>query len=318
MAYIGPYNSGAAGVSMPILNEEGLVQVSPAVTWVGLTKKNESAGPDEPDKYRPSKRVTFARVCPTDETQGPMAADFARDDLKVKSVYILDDNEIYGTGVSGLFERRARAIGLAVLGHEGINPNQQDFTPLMISIKAKNPGALYFGGTTQSKGGQLAKDMKKVGLGCPLIVPDGCYELSFIESAGAENLANCYATMGGVDLVALMRTGADSEFVKQYRDRFKAGADFVTKYQAKFQKDPEAYAVYGYEAAKAVLEGIKAVGKKDREAILKAVIGTKDFDKGALGKWSFDADGDISLQNLTISRIKDGRFELVKVVDKTK
>ena len=29
MAYIGPYNSGAAKVSMPILNEAGLLQVSP-------------------------------------------------------------------------------------------------------------------------------------------------------------------------------------------------------------------------------------------------------------------------------------------------
>ena len=32
MAYIGPYNSGAAKVSMPILNEAGLLQLSPAVT----------------------------------------------------------------------------------------------------------------------------------------------------------------------------------------------------------------------------------------------------------------------------------------------
>ena len=32
MAFIGPYNSGAAKVSMPILNEAGLLQISPAVT----------------------------------------------------------------------------------------------------------------------------------------------------------------------------------------------------------------------------------------------------------------------------------------------
>src|SRR5262245_56422281 len=39
MAYIGPYNSGAAKVSMPILNAAGLVQITPSATWPGLTKK---------------------------------------------------------------------------------------------------------------------------------------------------------------------------------------------------------------------------------------------------------------------------------------
>ena len=39
MVFIGPYNSGAAKVSMPILNEGGVLQISPAATWPGLTKK---------------------------------------------------------------------------------------------------------------------------------------------------------------------------------------------------------------------------------------------------------------------------------------
>jgi len=105
-----------------------------------------------------------------------------------------------------------------VLGHESINVSQQDFTPLMTGIKAKNPDMLYFGGTTQSKGGQIAKDMIKVGLACPLMVPDGCYEKSFIESAGADNLGNCYATMGGVDWPKL--EGPGLEYVKRYRAKY--------------------------------------------------------------------------------------------------
>jgi branched-chain amino acid transport system substrate-binding protein len=172
----------------------------------------------------------------------------------------------------------------------------------MGKIKGKKPDVVYFGGTTQSKGGQIAKDMKGAGITCPLIVPDGCYELSFIESAGQENLTNCYATMGGLDWVAL--TGPGLEFVKNY--------------QAKFKKDPEAYAIYGYEAAKVILAAVKKVGKKDRETILKTTLETKDFNEGALGKWGFDADGDISLQNFTISKIEGGRFKPVKVVDKAK
>ena len=38
MAYIGTYNSGAAKIAMPILNQAGMVMVSPANTDPGLTK----------------------------------------------------------------------------------------------------------------------------------------------------------------------------------------------------------------------------------------------------------------------------------------
>jgi branched-chain amino acid transport system substrate-binding protein len=299
IAFIGPYNSGAAMVSMPILNKAPLLQVSPACTWVGLTKKFEGAPADIPGQFRPTGKVTFCRVCPTDETQGPMGADFAKGELKVKRAYILDDKEIYGQGVSGLFEAQCKRIGIEVLGHESINVQQQDFRPLMTKIKALNPDMLYFGGTTQSAGGRIAKDMKSEGLTCPLMVPDGCYEKAFIESAGNENLTNCYATMGGVDWPKLEGPGAE----------------YVKKYKAKYG-EPEAYSIYGYEAAKLVLESVKKVGKKDREAVLKTAIETKDFDQGALGKWSFDADGDISIQKLTISRIEGGRFVPVAVLDK--
>jgi branched-chain amino acid transport system substrate-binding protein len=299
IAYIGPYNSGAATVSMPILNKAPMLQVSPATTWVGLTKKFEGAPADIPGQYRPTGKVTFCRVCPTDETQGPMGADFAKDTLKIKKVYILDDKEIYGQGVSGLFENQCKRIGIAILGHESINTQQQDFKPLMTKIQAQNPDLLYFGGTTQSAGGRIAKDMKSVGLACPLMVPDGCYEKAFIQSAGAENLDNCYATMGGVDWPKL--EGPGLEYVKKYQQKYG---------------EPEAYSIYGYEAAKLVLHSVKQVGSKDREAVLKTALDTKDFDQGALGKWSFDADGDISIQKLTISRIEGGRFKPVTVLDK--
>lgn len=300
VAYIGPYNSGAAKVSMPLLNEAGLLQVSPAVTHTGLTKKVPGGDPTEPGVYRPSGKLTFGRVCPADDTQGPLAADFAKDELKAKTVFILDDKELYGQGVAGLFTQRCKELGLEVLGHESVNVKQNEFSALMTAIKGKNPNVVYFGGTTQSKGGQIAKDMKNVGLACPLIVPDGCYELAFITSAGEENLKNCYVTMGGIDPSKL--TGPGAEFVKKYKD--------------KFGNEPEAYAVYGYEAAKVILEGIQKAGKKDRAAIVQATLGIKDFDKGALGKWGFDENGDTTLQNMTISKIESGKFKPVKIVDR--
>ena len=300
MGFIGPYNSGAAGNSMPILNEAGLVQISPACTWPGLTKKvpgNEESG--EPGIYRKSGKITFTRVCPTDTIQAPYSAVFVKE-LGVKSVYVLDDKEMYGAGIAKLFAQKCRDLGIEVLGHESIVATQQNFKTVIQGVKAKNPGLLYFGGTSQSGGPQIVIDMKGEGLRCPIMVPDGCYEKAFVDAAGADTFKDitCYATFGGKGPTEL--TGA--------------GGEFVTKYKAKYKIDPEAYAVYGYEAGKVLLEAIKAVGKKDREAIRAAVVGTKDFDKGAVGKWSFDADGDTTVRELTISKVEGWPFKQVKSI----
>jgi branched-chain amino acid transport system substrate-binding protein len=295
MAYIGPYNSGAATNSMPILNKAGLVMISPAATATGLTKKNPDDAA-EPKKYRPSGKINFTRVVPSDDMQGPVGAKFVAEVLKKKKVYILDDFERYGQGVANEFERGCKTFGLEVLGHEQINVQQQEFTALMTKIAGiKNgpPDVIYFGGTTQTKGGQLAKDMVKAGLKCDMIGPDGCYEQSFITSAGPEVDGRVYVTFGGKDPTNL---------------KDGPGKEFVDKYKTKYKKQPEAYAVYGYEAAKVILLAIKKVGKKDRSAVLAEVLATKDFDQGAVGKWSFDENGDTTQQIFTVSKISKGQF----------
>jgi branched-chain amino acid transport system substrate-binding protein len=295
MAVIGPYNSGAAAISMPRLNEAGLVQVSPAATAPSLTKK--VAGLDgEPDRFRPAKRVTFCRTCPSDDVVGPLGAVFARDELKVRTVYVLDDGEFYGKMVATDFKTRCEGFKVKVLGHESIDSRSDDFAALAAKVKASAPDLVYFGGTAHTKGGPLAKDLAGAGVTVPFLAPAGCYEPAFIESAG-EAVKSCYVTAGGVLPARL--TGKGAEFVKTYKE--------------KFREDPDPYAVYGYEAAGVVLAAIQRVGKRDREAIRKAVLATRDYD-GILGKWGFDANGDNTLGHMTVFKVEKGEFVPVKVL----
>jgi len=298
MVYIGTYNSGAAKISMPILNRAGLLMISPANTGAGLTKPGQGE-PDEPERYRPTGKITYCRVVPADDLQGPLSADWAKD-MGFKRVYILDDREVYGRGLATLFAERCQEIELDVVGQESIDAKAQEFRSLMTTIKGVNPDLVYFGGTTQSKGGQIAKDLVAAGLDCKLMVPDGCMEEAFIESAGADNLnERCYVTFGGLPPEEL--TGP--------------GKDFVDRYRAKYDdKMPEAYAIYGYECGKVALEAIRKAGKKDRAAIVQACLAIKDFEAGALGKWSFDANGDTSLTTLSGNIVRDGKFQFVKIL----
>ena len=297
VAYIGTFNSGAAKVSMPILNLGDLLMVSPANTAVGLTKPGLGA-PGEPEVYRPTGRLNYTRVVPADDLQGPLSADWAKK-RGVKKVYILDDNEVYGKGIADLFDERCREIGIEVLGHDSIDAKAQEFKSLMASVKAAGPDLVYFGGTTQSKGGQLAKDMASAGIQAMFMVPDGCREQVFIDSAGAGNLeGRCFVTFGGLPPEKL--TGK--------------GAEFVERYRKKHGELPEAYAVYGYEAACVALRAIRDAGVKDRRAISDAALALQDFD-GALGRWGFDENGDTTMQTLTVSVVRDGKFEFEEVLD---
>jgi len=296
MVYIGTYNSGAAKVSIPKLNKDNLVMISPANTWPGLTKPGKGEA-GEPDKYYPNGKRNYCRVVPADDMQGPVGADWAKK-LGMRRVFIIDDREVYGKGIADLFQARAEEIALKVVGREGIDASQQEFKALMVKVKAAEPDMVYFGGTTQTKAGQIAKDLVGSGSKAKIMVPDGCFEDEFIKSAGADNLNDrCYVTFGGLPPSKL--TGK--------------GRTFVENYQKRFGGEPEGYAVYGYEAAKVALDGIARAGKKDREAIRAAVFATKNFD-GALGKWSFDKNGDTTLRTMSGQKVQGGKFEFMTLL----
>ena len=213
-----------------------------------------------------------------------MSPRISRTRLGIKKVFVLHDRELYGKGVADVFKRVAGKLGIQVVGYEGIDLKAANFRSLTIKIKSTGADLVYFGGTTQSGAGQLAKDLVSSGVKAKLMLPDGCRENALIESAGADNLNDrTYVTFGGLP-------------PSQLKGR---GQEFYENYKKKYHAEPEAYAVYGYEAGRVVLEGIKRAGKKDRAAITDAIAGLKDFD-GVLGKWSFDQNGDTSLKVMMV------------------
>jgi branched-chain amino acid transport system substrate-binding protein len=290
MAYIGTFNSGAAKVSIPILCKANLVMVSPANTYPGLTKPGTGEA-DEPAKYYEGCTRNYARVVPADDLQGSVAANWAKQ-VGARRVYVLDDTELYGHGIAVVFTDTAKKIGLEVVGGpEGIDRNASDYRALAQKIRGSNADLVYFGGITQNNAGKLLQDLKSVVPDVKFMGPDGIYEKAFVDAAGQAG-EGAYITFGGVPASKLTGKGAD--WYKAYKDQFKS--------------EPEAYASYGYEAAKVVLAAIAKAGRADRAAIRDAVFATKDFD-GVLGKWSFDSNGDTSLSDMSGRQVKGGKFD---------
>jgi branched-chain amino acid transport system substrate-binding protein len=290
MVYIGTFNSGAAAVSIPILCKANLVMISPANTYPGLTKPGKGE-PGEPEKFYQGCPRNYARVVPADDLQGVAGANWAKD-LGVKRVYVLDDTELYGKGLSTVFTETARKIGLEVVGGpEGIDPKASDYRALAQKIRGANPELVYFGGITQNNAGKLVQDLKATMPDLKFMGPDGIYEKAFIDAGGAA-AEGSYITFGGVPAPKLEGKGA--EWYRKYRDQYKA--------------EPEAYASYGYEAGRVALDAIQRAGRADRVAIRDALMKTKDYD-GVLGKWSFDQNGDTSLTSMSGRQVRAGKFD---------
>jgi branched-chain amino acid transport system substrate-binding protein len=298
VAFIGPYSSGAAKLVIPILNRANLLIVGPASTYPGLTKPGKGET-KEPAIYYPTGNRNYARVVPTDDIQGKVAANWAKS-LGVKKVYILDDQSLYGKGLADVFETTAEKIGLQVLGREGIDTKASNYRALMTKIRASQPDLIYFGGPTQSNAGQVVRDMRSVGMTTDKVKfmgPDGIFDKAFIDGAGSA-AQGVYATFGGV---------APKELTGE-------GKTWYENYKKRFNQEPEAYAAYGFEAASVALNGINQVCKNDRAAIRDTVLSTKNF-QGVLGQWSFDANGDTTLTKMSGNIVKNGNWQFVDVLE---
>ena len=296
MVYIGTYNSGAAKISMPTLNAAGLAMLSPANTWPGLTKPGVGEA-NEPMVYRPSGAVTYFRVVPADDIQGAVGAAWAGE-LGAKRVFVLHDRELYGQGIAKMFTLNAEKLGMTVVAMEGIDGKAANYKSLVNKIRAAQVDLVYYGGTTETGAGQLAKDLAAAGVKAKLMGPDAFFNSALMSAAGDAALEDrVYITFGGVP--PEQQTGK--------------GKTFVDAYRAKFGGLPEGYSIYAYECTKVAIDAMNRASGKNRAAIVAAIAATKDYN-GALGTWSFDANGDTTMATMSGNIVKSGQFQFVKLL----
>jgi branched-chain amino acid transport system substrate-binding protein len=297
IVYLGEFNSGASAISIPILNEANILQISPSNTYVGLTR-SEGADKGEPDKYYPAGKRTFGRVVPADHIQAAAQVTYQKDQ-GCKKTYILNDKEVYGKGIAVQVQNIAKAQGLAIAGNDGIDTKAANFRSLATKIKSSGADCMFFGGITQNKGVQVFKDVNAANPTMKLFGPDGVAESAFSTKLGSSVEKQTYITNPTLD-------------PKLYPP---AAQDFFTKFKQKFGNDPQPYAIYGYEAMKVALLAIQNAGDKgnDRQAVIDAFFKIKDRDS-VLGKYSIDENGDTTLSDYGADRVESGKLVFDKVI----
>ena len=279
MVYIGTYNSGAAKLSIPILNAACLVMVSPANSYPGLTHAVPGVtAQGEPGSYYPGGFRNYSRVINTDDHQGGASSEWALS-LGFKKAYVVDDGQTYGQGIGRAWALHFGQIGGTVVSSNGssesYDPKATDFQALAQKIKSSGADVVFVGAITGQGTAKLWKDIKAVNPNLQMFGPDGVNEEAWYKGTGSAG-DGTYLTFGGVDVGQL--TGAG----KTWADAFKA---------AHGGTQPPFYATYGKAAAQVTLAGLTKAGTNDRLAVLKAIMTSSGVDSVA-GAITFDASGD--------------------------
>ncbi len=292
MVFIGHYNSGAAKLTIPILNAACVVMISPANSYPGLTKSVTGVtDPGEPDSYYPGGYRNYTRVIGTDDVQGGAGAEWAQRMGKTKA-YVLDDTQVYGKGLARAWALHATKIGLTVVspngGSEGFDAKATDYAALAQKIKAAGADIIYVGSITGQNTGKLWKDIRAALPDITIMSGDGVFEKSWYDGAGTAGNGT-YLTFGGIGPDQL--TGAGKTWFEEYKTAHNG-------------VQPATYTSYGNAAAAVALDALTRAGTNDRYDVLKAVFAT-NLDT-VIGKVSFDANGDNTAVSMTAYQVATG------------
>jgi branched-chain amino acid transport system substrate-binding protein len=302
IAYLGEFNSGATANSLPILNQAAIPQVSPSNTGVGLTTDEPGADVGEPTKYYPAGTRTYARVVPRDTIQGAAVTEAMTED-GCKSVFIVNDKEVYGQGLSKVVEKDAPGAGIKVAGNDGYDPKASNYRSLASKIKGTGADCFFGSIIVDNNGVQLYKDIYAGVPGVKMYGPDGVAEVTFTDPK-----------QGGLpaDVAGHVKITVATLSQENYPPE---GKKFFDDYQSTYNKKPETYAIYGYESMSLILDAMKRAGDKanDKKAVNDAIHSTKD-KKSVLGTYSIDKNGDTSLTDYGLYSVKNGELTFDKVI----
>jgi branched-chain amino acid transport system substrate-binding protein len=293
--YIGEFNSGASAVSIPILNEAGVPQISPANTAVGLTSDEPGANPGEPDKYYPTGQRTYTRIVPKDTIQGAALATVMKEDGCTK-VQLTNDKEVYGAGLASNIESAAEAQGLEIIANDAIDKNAPNYRSLAQKAKGAGADCFIYSGITANNAVQLYKDFSAALPDAKLYGPDGVAESGFADPKE-----------GGIpaDVASKVKVSVATLSPDEYPPE---GQEFFTQFEEKYgEPNPDPYAIYGYEAMRLALDAIERSGTGEKEDIIKALFDTQDRSS-VLGTYSIDENGDTTLTDYGIYTIDGGEL----------
>jgi branched-chain amino acid transport system substrate-binding protein len=217
----------------------------------------------------------------------------------VRKVYTMVSDYAPGLDAEAAFQRAFKAAGGEIAGAVRMPITTVDFSPFVQRVKDIDPEAIFIFIPGGSQPAALAKALVERGLDPKKIKVMGQGEIAE-ESA--------LAGMGDAAL------GIITTFHYDYNHPSKVNAEFVKTFNAEFKRNPDFFAVGGYDGMHLIYEALtKSGGKADGDSLIAAAKGASW--ESPRGPMSIDPDTRDVIQTVYVRRVEkvEGRLQNVEI-----
>ncbi|TQR15419.1 ABC transporter substrate-binding protein [Psychrobacillus soli] len=277
VAIIGAATSGASVAQVQIATDTKTPMISPSGTSTTVTVGDDG-------KVNP---FTF-RTAFIDPFQGTVAANFATNELKVKTAAVYADNASdYAKGLAASFIKDFEAAGGTIVAEESYVAKDTDFRSTLTRIKSSNPEFVFIPGYYEEVG-LIVKQARELGITVPLMGADGWDSPTIVDLAGADALNNTFI------ITAYSADDPDG----------KAKA-FAESFSKKYGKDPNSFNALGYDSVYLLKDAIERAGSTDGTKIKEAIEATDQLEL-VTGLYSVD-ENHHPIKSAVIIEFVDGK-----------
>jgi branched-chain amino acid transport system substrate-binding protein len=298
IAYLGDYNSAATAISLPLINAAGILQISPASPYVGLTSSLD-AGQDEPERFYLTGKRNFARLQPGDPKQAQAQVRLMKN-LGIKKLYVLDDQDPFEVPLADIVATDAEEAGMILAAHDSLDTTATtSFTSEAQKIAASGAEAVFFAGGTEEGAVDLWKQLYAADPHLWLLGSSTMVNAQFASEIGAAAARTLITTP-----------------ILPVSDYPPSARRVLAAYRRRFGEQPEAYALFGYAAMSDVLQAIRAAGARgnNRQAVVDALFAAGTHNS-VIGRYELEPDGETTLSSYGVDRISGGQPVFWRTLD---
>jgi branched-chain amino acid transport system substrate-binding protein len=270
---VGHFNSGVTIPASRIYHDAGIAQIS------------VSTNP----RYTRQGYGTAFRVMADDDKQGAALGEYAVRRLGLTRIAVVDDRTAYGQGLADAFAAAAKAVGAEIVKREYVSDKDFDFRAVLTLLKSARPQAIFFAGY-DAQAGPLARQMKELGLEALLLGGETMNTAKFLELAGPAAEGHVASTPG-------------TPLSKRPN-----GAAFAERYRSLYKQEIGLYAPYFYDGVMLLAAAMAKAGSADPKKYLAELRRLRHA--GITGDVEFDANGDLRHGQLSIFRVRNGKWVL--------
>ena len=247
---VGPVTSSNTIASIPVSDQFEIPIVTPTGTNQDITV----------DPKTGETRPFMFRTCFIDPFQGQVAAQYAAENLGLKTAAIfVDNNSDYSKGLEASFKEAFEGFGGQIVSVEGFVIEDRDFRSTLTKIIGTNPEAIFVP-AYEEQVSLIISQGRELGFEGAFLGTDGWDGPRVAEVNTPENLQNAFFT---------------NHYSSESTD--PKVAEFVSNYTEKFGSTPTALAALGYDAAYVVADAIARAESGDPVAIKDALASTEGF-----------------------------------------